>query len=67
MLDWLKSLSGPDIATYIGVVLGLIGLLYAGTKIVNRNSQKQKIKNGTGIQVGGNLTIGREDESKSNR
>lgn len=67
MLDWLKSLSGPDVATYIGVVIGLVGLLYAGTKIVNRNSQKQKIKNGTGIQVGGNLTIGSVDESKSNR
>ncbi|EHW0638300.1 hypothetical protein ABMX92_21710 [Vibrio vulnificus] len=67
MLDWLKSLSGPDIATYVGVIIGLVGLVYAGTKIVNRNSQKQKIKNGTGIQVGGNLTIGSVDESKSNR
>lgn len=67
MFDWLKSLSGPDIATYVGVIIGLVGLLYSGTKIVNRISQSQKVKNGTGIQVGGNLTIGNIDESKSNR
>ncbi len=65
MINWFNALSAPDLATYIGVVLGLIGILYAGTKIVNRNSQKQKVKNGTGIQVGGNLTIGNKNEPKS--
>lgn len=66
MIDWLNTLTGNDIATYIGAFLALVGLFFVGSKIINKTAQKQKIKNGTGIQVGGNLTIGDKDESKSN-
>lgn len=66
MIDWLNDLNGTDIATYIGALFSLIGLFFVGSKIINKTTQKQKVKNGTGIQVGGNLTIGDKDESKSN-
>lgn len=66
MLDWLNNTIGTDIATYVGVALALIGFFIVGKKISNKFTQKQSIKNGTGIQVGGNLTIGKDDESKSN-
>ncbi|EHA1080341.1 hypothetical protein WAX88_03720 [Photobacterium damselae subsp. damselae] len=65
MIDWLNSLTGTDIATYLGAVFGLIGLFFLGSKIINKTAQSQKVKNGTGIQVGGNLIIGGKDESKS--
>ncbi|WP_010604789.1 hypothetical protein [Pseudoalteromonas maricaloris] len=64
MIDWLNTLTGNDIATYIGAFLAFIGLFFVGSKILNKNSQKQKVKNGTGIQVGGNLTIGEKNDSK---
>jgi len=67
MLDWINSLTAVDIATYIGAFLALIGLFFVGTKLVKKVSQKQNVKNGTGIQVGGNLVIGGKNESKSDR
>ncbi|MCE2593522.1 hypothetical protein K6Y31_01660 [Motilimonas cestriensis] len=66
MIDWLNTLTGNDIATYIGALLALVGLFVVGSKIINKTTQKQNVKNGTGIQVGGNLTVGEKDESKSN-
>ena len=64
MIGWLSNLTGTDIATYLGAIIGLIGLFFVGSKIINKTTQSQKVKNGTGIQVGGNLTIGDQDESK---
>lgn len=64
MIGWLSNLTGTDIATYLGAIIGLIGLFFVGSKIINKTTQSQKVKNGTGIQVGGNLTIGGKDESK---
>jgi len=68
MLDWLNNTIGTDIATYIGVFLAFIGFFMVGKKISNNNNnQKQSVKNGTGIQVGGDLIIGKKDEPKSDR
>ena len=64
MIGWLNNLTGTDIATYLGAIIGLIGLFFVGSKIINKTTQSQKVKNGTGVQVGGSLIIGGKDESK---
>jgi flagellar biogenesis protein FliO len=64
MIGWLNNLTGTDIATYLGAIIGIIGLFFVGAKIINKITQSQNVKNGTGIQVGGNFIIGGKDESK---
>ncbi|MDD9197486.1 hypothetical protein PVK62_16800 [Aliivibrio sp. S3MY1] len=56
LLDWLNDMVGTDWATYVGVFLTVIGLL-VGSKTIKKIKQKQAIKNGTGIQSGGDVNI----------
>ncbi|MEA2018547.1 MAG: hypothetical protein U9N59_08870 [Campylobacterota bacterium] len=60
MIDWLNTNIGADIATYIGTFLALISFFIVGKKVFNKINQKQSVKNGTGIQVGGNYTVGKK-------
>lgn len=56
MIEWLNEHIGSDTATYLGTFLAIIALVYGGTKLVKK-TQKQSVKNGNGIQAGGNVTI----------
>lgn len=58
MIEWLNQHVGADAATYLGTFLAVVALVYGGSKIVKRvQKQKQNVKNGNGIQAGGNVTI----------
>lgn len=56
MIDWLNEHIGSDVATYVGTLLAILGLFYGCAKVVKKK-QSQTVKGGTGIQVGGNITI----------
>ncbi|HIF5698536.1 TPA: hypothetical protein ACX3DO_004434 [Vibrio parahaemolyticus] len=56
MIEWLNQYVGADAATYLGTFLAVVALVYGGSKFVKR-VQKQNVKNGNGIQAGGNVTI----------
>lgn len=56
MIEWLNNNIGADAATYLGTFLAIIALIYGGSKVVKK-SQKQNVKDGSGIQVGGNFTV----------
>ncbi|EGQ8006774.1 hypothetical protein OL318_004581 [Vibrio parahaemolyticus] len=56
MIEWLNQHVGADAATYLGTFLAVVALVYGGSKFVKR-VQKQNVKNGNGIQAGGNVTI----------
>ena len=56
MMEWLNNNIGADAATYLGTFLAIVALIYGGSKVVKK-SQKQKVKDGNGIQVGGNFTV----------
>ncbi|WP_283597588.1 hypothetical protein [Photobacterium phosphoreum] len=56
MVEWLNQHIGADAATYLGTFLAIVALVYGGSKIVKK-VQKQNVKNGNGIQAGGNVTI----------
>ncbi|MFY2162527.1 hypothetical protein ACOSZG_19745 [Vibrio alginolyticus] len=64
MVEWLNQHIGADAATYLGTFLAIIALIYGGSKIVKK-SQKQNVKNGNGIQAGGNVTINVKTEKES--
>lgn len=57
MFDWLTT----DVATYLGLAIGVLGLFGSGyafnSKNKRVNKQSQKVKNGNGIQTGDNATI----------
>jgi hypothetical protein len=67
MLDWLNKNIGTDWATYMGVILGLVSLVWGGSKVLRSKSISQiaNVKGGTVIQVGGNVRTGKTNESKS--
>lgn len=67
MKEFISTITMVDAATYIGVVLGILGLIVAGKKIISSTSQNQKVKNGTGIQVGRDLSVGKSNDSESER
>ncbi|MGZ8171886.1 MULTISPECIES: hypothetical protein [Methylobacter] len=56
MIDWLNKFIGTDWATYIGAFLAIV-TLFVGSSKIWKKSQKQNIKNGNGIQAGGNVII----------
>ncbi|MCR9561776.1 hypothetical protein [Vibrio alginolyticus] len=80
MIDWLNENVGADAATYIGTFVGIIGLFWGGSKVINLkfNNQVNKIDNsknhdqtlnvgsGNGFQSGGdmNVTIGSINSSE---
>ena len=58
MIDWLSQQTGSDVATYIGVLLGISGLVYGGKKVKKRLSQSQKSGNDScNIQGGRDVKI----------
>ncbi|SET16977.1 hypothetical protein [Thorsellia anophelis] len=66
--ELLDTYIGLDNATYIGVGLGLISLLWGAKKILKsvRVTQKAKVSNGGSIiQVAGNFKGEKNGESKS--
>lgn len=67
MLDWLNNNVGTDWATYLGVLLAVLSLIWGGNKILKNKSisQTAKVNGGTVIQVGGNFQEGKANESKS--
>ena len=62
MLDFLNEHIGIEEATYIGMFLAVIALFFGAKKVLNRIKQIQKVKNGNGIQAGGNVTINNSQE-----
>ena len=42
MIDWINQYIGTDVATYISVAIGVIGLIFAGKKISKSRVQHQK-------------------------
>ncbi|MCE5163743.1 MULTISPECIES: hypothetical protein [Plesiomonas] len=58
MLEWLDQNVGANLATYIGVLLGVIGIFFGGYKL---NKQKSvNIKGGNNainIQSGRDITV----------
>ncbi len=67
MKEFISTITIVDAATYIGVLLGICGLLVAGKKIISSTSQNQKVKSGIGIQVGRDLNVGKSNDSESER
>lgn len=59
MLNWLNTNIGTDWATYAGVVLAIIPLIFGSNKLIARRrlSQSAKVKNGTVVQIGGSVDI----------
>lgn len=57
MPDWFTT----DVATYLGLAVGVLGLFGCGYAITTKNKrvqkQNQNVKNGNGIQTGDNATI----------
>ncbi|OYQ81797.1 hypothetical protein B9T19_03805 [Ignatzschineria sp. F8392] len=65
-MDFLKNLSLIEIVTYVGFIFTVIGL-FTIKKIINKKTiQKSNVKNGISVQAGGNIKIGKLNESKSN-
>lgn len=70
MIAWLNETLGTDAATYIGLLLGIMGLL-GGAKVFNlklnrtvnkfdrnkTNEQKLNVGSGNGFQAGGNMNV----------
>lgn len=67
MLEWLNNHIGTDWATYLGVLLAILSLIWGGSKVLKNKSisQKAKVNGGIVIQVGGNFQGGKDNESKS--
>ncbi len=67
MLEWLNNHIGADWATYLGLLLTILSLIWGGNKILRNKSitQKAKVNGGTVIQVGGNFQGEKDNESKS--
>jgi hypothetical protein len=61
MLEWLNNNIGSDVATYIGVLLAVIGLVYSAKKIIHQKTQVQNVKNGNGIQAGRDIHYNKKD------
>lgn len=58
MIDWINKNIGTDVATYISVFIGVIGLIYAGKKISKNRVQHQKCgDNSINIQGGRDIKI----------
>ncbi|EAV5159330.1 hypothetical protein GCQ90_08740, partial [Salmonella enterica] len=58
---------GTDWATYLGVLLAILSLIWGGKKVLKNKSisQKAKVNGGIVIQVGGDFQGGKDNESKS--
>lgn len=56
MIEWLNQTIGADAATYLGTFLAIVALIWGGSKVVKK-SQKQTVKGGSGIQVGGSINV----------
>lgn len=56
-MSWLTT----DVATYLGLAVGVIGLFWRGSKLIssrkNSHNQTQTVKNGNALQAGGDITI----------
>ncbi|HGU6359606.1 TPA: hypothetical protein ACNAEZ_001809 [Citrobacter farmeri] len=67
MLEWLNNHIGTDWATYLGVLLAILSLIWGGNKVLKNKSisQKAKVNGGIVIQVGGDFQGGKDNESKS--
>lgn len=67
MLEWLNNHIGTDWATYLGVLLAILPLIWGGKKVLKNKSisQKAKVNGGIVIQVGGDFQGGKDNESKS--
>ncbi|ENO1700980.1 hypothetical protein ACA859_001052 [Salmonella enterica] len=67
MLEWLNNHIGTDLATYLGVLLAILSLIWGGKKVLKNKSisQKAKVNGGIVIQVGGDFQGGKDNESKS--
>ncbi|AIP98064.1 hypothetical protein ACLLS5_001958 [Salmonella enterica] len=67
MLEWLNNHIGTDWATYLGVLLAILSLIWGGKKVLKNKSisQKAKVNGGIVIQVGGDFQGGKDNESKS--
>ncbi|HCT6062008.1 TPA: hypothetical protein OT236_001948 [Escherichia coli] len=67
MLEWLNNYIGTDWATYLGVFLAILSLIWGGSKALKKKSINQKAKTNGGIviQVGGDFQGENNNESKS--
>ncbi len=67
MLEWLNNHIGTDWATYLGVLLAILSLIWGGNKVLKNKSisQKAKVNAGIVIQIGGDFQGGKDNESKS--
>lgn len=67
MLEWLNNHIDTDWATYLGVLLAILSLIWGGNKVLKNKSisQKAKVNAGIVIQVGGDFQGGKDNESKS--
>ncbi|EJR2953393.1 hypothetical protein ACFJ30_002087 [Salmonella enterica] len=67
MLEWLNNHIGTDWATYLGVLLAILSLIWGGKKVLKNKSisQKAKVNGGIVIQVGGDFQGGKDNKSKS--
>jgi len=57
IIKWLNENIGADLATYISLLLALIGLFFISKKIYKTVRQSQSVKNGIGIQAGRDVKI----------
>lgn len=65
-MDFLKNLSLIEIVTYVGFIFTVIGFFAVKKRNNTKVIQKSNVKNGISVQAGGNIKIGKLNESKSN-